>query len=164
MPIQVAIVYHSETGNTKQMAELIREGCESVAGAEAQCFSIHDVDQAYVEGAQVVVFGSPTYEGTCSWQMKKYLDTHGRGLAGKLGSTFASQGWPGGGGASLAEITIIAAMLIHGMLIYTGGITQGMPFIHFGAVSQNAPEEGLYRDRCLKLGENMARKASEIFG
>ena len=32
------------------------------------------------------------------------------------------------------------------------------------AVSSRAPEEELYRERCLKLGENVARKAIELFG
>ena len=85
-------------------------------------------------------------------------------MAGKLGGVFASQNWPGGGGASFAEMTMIAGMLVHGMLIYSGGIREGQPYLHFGAVSCRAPDEDLYRDRCIKLGENIARKAVELFG
>ena len=73
-------------------------------------------------------------------------------------------GGPGGGGASFAEMTMISGMLVHGMLIYSGGISQGQPYLHFGAVSHRAPDEDLYRERCLKLGENIARKAVELFG
>ena len=126
--------------------------------------SIDDLDDAYLEDASAVILGSPTYEGTCSWQMKRFLDTQPKGLAGKLGGVFASQNWPGGGGASFAEMTIIAGMLVHGMMVYSGGIAQGAPYLHFGAVSRKAPDDGLYRDRCLKLGENIARKAVEVFG
>jgi NAD(P)H dehydrogenase (quinone) len=162
--IKIAILYHSETGNTQQMAELVREGCMRAGGVEARCMPITDVDEAYVEAARAVILGSPTYEGSCTWQIKRYLDTAARGLAGKLGGVFVSQNWPGGGGGSFAEMTMIAGMLVRGMLIYSGGITEGQPYLHFGAVSRRAPEEDLYRERCLKLGENIARKAVELFG
>jgi len=161
--IRVAIIYHSETGNTRKMAELCAKGCQSVDGVEAKLFSIDEIDDAYVASAQAVLFGCPTYEGTCSWQMKKLLDEMSAEVAGKLGGVFASQNWPGGGGADLAEITMIAGMLVRGMLIYSGGISAGAPYLHFGAVSARAPE-GLYADRCVKLGENIARKAVELFG
>ena len=161
--MKISIIYHSETGNTRQMAELVREGCVA-AGAEAKCMPIDAVDTAYVEDSAAVILGSPTYEGTCSWQMKRFLDGGPRGLAGKLGGVFASQNWPGGGGASFAEMTLIAGMLVLGMLVYSGGIAEGMPYLHFGAVSRKAPDEDFYRDRCLKLGENITKKAMDIFG
>jgi NAD(P)H dehydrogenase (quinone) len=162
--MKIAIVYHSETGNTKQMAELVGEGCTRVSGVEARCMSLDEVDEDYVVAAAAVILGSPTYEGSCSWKIKRYLDTTSKGLAGKLGGVFASQNWPGGGGASFAEMTMIAGMLVRGMLIYSGGIAEGRPYLHFGAVSRRAPEEELYQERCLKLGENIARKAAELFG
>jgi NAD(P)H dehydrogenase (quinone) len=159
----IAILYHSETGNTRRMAELVREGCMAVEGIEARCMPIDEVDEAYVAASRAVILGSPTYEGACTWQMKRFLDTQAKGLAGKLGGVFASQNWPGGGGASFAEMTMIAGMLVRGMLIYSGGISEGRPYLHFGAVSCRAPDEDLYRDRCRKLGENITRKALELF-
>jgi NAD(P)H dehydrogenase (quinone) len=147
------------------MAELVKQGCESVTEVEARCMSIDEVDEEYVAEAGAVIFGCPTYEATCSWQMKKYLDERGpQGLVGKLAGVFASQNWPGGGGASFAEMTMIAAALVLGMIVYSGGIGVGPPFLHLGAVSAKAPEDGLYRDRCIKLGENVAKKARELFG
>jgi len=161
--MKVAIVYHSETGNTKQMAELVRQGCLRVEGAEAECMSIAAINQPYLDAAQAVILGCPTYEGTCTWQMKQFLDTGPSGLAGKLGGVFASQNWPGGGGASFTEMTLIAAMLVHGMLIYSGGIAEGAPVLHFGAVSEKAPRGDLYPERCRKLGETIAKKTLELF-
>ena len=161
--MKIAIVYHSETGNTERMAELVKEGCESVSGVEARSMSVDETDGDYIRDAKAVIFGCPTYEGSCSWQLKKFLDTEPPPLGGKLAGVFASQNWPGGGGASFAEMTVIAACLVHGMLIYSGGISEGMPFLHFGAVSRKGPDEDLYRERCLKLGQNIANKATEIF-
>ncbi len=161
--MKIAIVYHSESGNTRTMAELVAEGCQQVEGVDTALMPVDQLDTEFLEAAKAVLFGSPTYEGTCSWQMKQLLDTIPVNLAGKLGGVFASQNWPGGGGADLAEITMIAGMLVRGMLIYSGGITRGMPYLHFGAVSTRAPE-GLYAERCAKLGENIAAKAVELFG
>ena len=161
--MNVAIIYHSETGNTRRMAELVKDGAESVPGASAQIMSVDEVDEEYLAGAPVVLLGCPTYEGTCSWQMKQFLDTVGVSLAGKLGGVFASQNWPGGGGADLTEITLIAGMLVRGMLIFAGGITLGQPYLHFGAVSARSPE-GLYEQRCRKLGANLAQKGVDLFG
>lgn len=160
--MKIAVVYHSETGNTRRMGEMVAEGAAGVAGVEVEIFACDDYDGAFIEEAAALVVGCPTYEGTLSWQMKKFLDEVRVDLSGKLGGCFASQNWPGGGGADLAEITIIAGMLVRGMLVYSGGITQGQPFLHFGAVSTRAPD-GLYAERCRKLGENIARKALEIF-
>jgi NAD(P)H dehydrogenase (quinone) len=161
--MRIAIVYHSESGNTRSMAELVAEGCRKVEGVEPALMSVDQLDTEALSEARAVILGSPTYEGTCSWQMKQFLDTIPVDLAGKLGGVFASQNWPGGGGADLAEITIIAGMLVRGMLIYSGGITRGTPYLHFGAVSTKAPE-GIYAERCVKLGENIAAKAAELFG
>lgn len=161
--IKIAIVYHSETGNTKRMAELVKKGCDNINGVESKIMSIDEADNSYIAGADAVIMGCPTYEGTLSWQMKKYLDTISVNLDGKLGGVFASQNWPGGGGADFAEMTIIAGMLVRGMMIYSGGITRGKPFLHFGAVSEKSPS-GLYAERCVKLGENIANKAKELWG
>ena len=55
--IQIAVVYHSETGNTRRMAEIVKQGCESVDGVEARCFSIEEVDAGYLGRAQAVILG-----------------------------------------------------------------------------------------------------------
>lgn len=161
--MKVAIVYHSETGNTEKMAQLVKQGCEKVAGVEARCFPVDAVDAGWLTESRALILGAPTYEGRASWQALRWLDENPGDLAGKLGGVFASQNWPGGGGADLAELTLIAGMLVHGMLVYSGGIAEGAPFLHFGAVSTRAPE-GLYAERCAKLGLNIARKAKELFG
>ena len=162
--MKIAIAYHSETGNTASMAELVAEGCRSVDDkVEVRLMTISDPDAAYLREAKAIIFGCPTYEASCSWQMKRYLDTSGSELEGKLAGFFTSQNWPGGGGGSVAELMMIAGALVRGMLVYSGGITQGYPYLHLGAVSTRAPEDSLYRERCLQLGRVITRKALELF-
>lgn len=42
--MKMAVLYHSVSGNTKTMAEVIAEGMQSVAGVAAKAFSVDDVD------------------------------------------------------------------------------------------------------------------------
>ncbi len=162
--MKVAIVYHSVSGNTKDQADLVAEGARSVEGVEVRTMSIDSPDNTFLEESSAVIFGAPTYEGSCSWQMKKFLDTPKVKYGGKLCGVFASQNWPGGGGADFAEMTMIAAALVLGMIIYSGGIAEGYPALHFGAVSQKSPATDVDRERARKLGENIASMAVKLFG
>ena len=115
--MKIAVIYHSVSGNTKKQAELVAEGVRSVPGIEVKTISIDNPDNTWIEESSAVIFGSPTYEGSCSWQMKKFFDTPKVNFDGKLAGFFASQNWPGGGGADFAEMTMIAAALVLGMLV-----------------------------------------------
>ncbi len=158
----MSIVYHSESGNTEKMAELIREGAIGEGDVEVQLIKVDKVEKNLLEGSDIILFGSPTYYGSMSWKMKKCIDTLPAKVEGKLGGVFASAAWPGGGGFELAEINMIQGMLIRGMLIYSGGVVTGQPPTHFGAVSNREPK-GFDATRCRKLGKNMAAKGKELF-
>ena len=75
---KVAIVYHS--GHTKKQAEAVHAGAAGVAGASVDLIAIDaegnitDADWATLHAADAIVFGSPTYMGTVSWQFKKFAD------------------------------------------------------------------------------------------
>jgi NAD(P)H dehydrogenase (quinone) len=161
--MKLSIIYHSVSGNTKKQAELVAEGVAKVDGIEPKLMTIESPDNDWIRESAAVIFGCPTYEGSCSWQMKRYLDNPGVKFSGKLAGFFATQNWPGGGGADFAEMTMIAAALIHGMLVYSGGVEQGYPPVHFGAVSWKSPTADLDRERAVKLGENIARMTATLF-
>ena len=162
--MNISIIYYSKSGNTKAMAEIISEGCKSQEGVNVKQMPVDAVDDEFVKASSVVLFGSPTYCGNCCWQIKQYLDYHPKALIGKLGGVFVSQNQPGGGGASFATMSMIAELLVCGMLVYSSGIAEGAPIIHFGAVSQKKPlPHTLDYERCLKFGERMTQKAFEIF-
>lgn len=160
--MKIAIIYHSETGNTKKQAELIEKGCLSVDGIETRLMSIDAVDATFLAEAKAAIIGCPNYEGTCSWQMKAFLDGSDCRLSDKLCGVFCSQNWPGGGGGGMVEMTLIAGVLVRGGMVYSGGITHGSPFVHFGSVSWKSPE-GVDAERAEKLGRNIAEKAVELF-
>jgi NAD(P)H dehydrogenase (quinone) len=161
--MKISVIYHSVSGNTRKQADLVAEGARSISGIEVKSMSIDAPDNDWIRESTAVIFGCPTYEGSCSWQMKRYLDEPGVDFGGKLAGVFASQNWPGGGGADFAEMTIIAAAMVLGMLVYSGGVEQGYPPLHFGAVSQKAPTSEIDRERAVKLGKNIASMAKKIF-
>ena len=158
---KIAIIYHSESGNTKMMANLIAKGARG-GGCEVKTMPVNELELSFIEASRAVLFGSPTYYGTMSWQMKKMMDTTLPDLSGKLGAVFASAGWQGGGGYEVTEMSLIVGMLIKGMLIYSGGVRVGHPPTHFGAVSAGLPKD-FDAERCIKLGANIAAKVNELW-
>lgn len=162
--LKISIIYHSDSDdkNTEKMARLITEGCAGM-DVTVKCMTLDDYDKEFMCSSQAIIVGSPNWDGTCCWQVKRFLDTELKGnVAGKLGAVFISQNEAGGGG-SFAAMSIITAFLIHGMLVYSGGIALGRPFTHLGAISTKAPLDN-DRERCLKLGRNIAIKVCELFG
>jgi len=70
----IVIVYHSGYGHTAKIAEAV------AATSGAQLLAIDAEGNLPAGGwealaaAQLIVFGSPTYMGTVSWQFKKFAD------------------------------------------------------------------------------------------
>ncbi|QDL54498.1 flavodoxin family protein [Rhodoferax aquaticus] len=71
---KVAVVFHSGYGHTQRLAQSVADG------ANAELIAI-DADGNVPEGAwdtlaaaDAIIFGSPTYMGTVSWQFKKFAD------------------------------------------------------------------------------------------
>ncbi|MGZ3159244.1 MAG: flavodoxin family protein [Burkholderiaceae bacterium] len=75
----VAIVYHSGYGHTKKQAEAVHAGV-ALGKATAELIAIDaegnisEAAWATLSAADAIIFGSPTYMGTVSWQFKKFAD------------------------------------------------------------------------------------------
>src|SRR6056297_1721538 len=158
MHIKLSIVYHSVTGNTKKVAELISQGAEKIEGVETQIMSIESPDFSFIEASDCVIFGTPTYLGNFSWQMKAFLDKGLKvKLSGKLGAVFATENFLGGG-ADFALLTLIGHLLVKGMLVYSVGVSEGNPYTHFGAVCIKDGDES-QKERARLFGERIVKKA-----
>lgn len=68
------VVYHSGYGHTKRVAEHVAEG----AGAELIAIdaegNVPEGTWEKLNAADAIIFGSPTYMGSVSWQFKKFAD------------------------------------------------------------------------------------------
>ena len=160
--MKISIVYHSESGNTQKVAELIAEGARITDAVEVRCMPIEDVDRDFVDESKAIFFGTPVYCGSYSWQIKQWLDTQKNRLAGKLGAVFATEKYLGGG-ADFAELSLIGALLVEGMLLYSVGASQGDPYTHFGAVCIRHGDEK-QQERARIFGARVATKTVELFG
>ncbi len=155
---KVLVVYYSQGGNTKKMAESVAEGVKK-EGVEAV---LKDVGRVTAEGLlkfEAIIIGSPTYYGTMSAEIKKLFDEsvkfHGR-LEGKVGAAFASSANIGGGNETTI-LDILNAMLIHGMIIR--GDSKGD---HYGPVAIGAPDARAAKE-CLRLGSKVAGLVKKLF-
>lgn len=163
-PQYISVIYHSESGNTEKMAELITQGVQEVENINAKAMRIDEIDLKYIRKSNALIIGSPTYYGGMSWQMKKFLDTfekYGISLEGKLGSVFSTANWMGGG-SEIALQSMHEAMFCYGMLVYSGGVHRGLPYNHLGAVSQRKPKR-YHAKKSVKFGRDIALKSLELF-
>lgn len=154
---KVIIVYYSRTGNVKKMAHIIEEGLIE----EGINVTVKDVSDTKVEELleyDGIIIGSPTYYGSLAGEIKRFIDEsvrlHGK-LEGKVGGAFTSSGGIAGGNETTI-ISILEALLIHGMII------QGSPGgDHYGPVSINTPDERDLRE-CKEYGRRIARLIKKL--
>ncbi|MGQ9472591.1 MAG: flavodoxin family protein [Candidatus Caldatribacteriaceae bacterium] len=156
--IKALVLYYSRTGTTESMAKTIAQTLreENVTTDLCSCeiFALHTLPQYHL-----IIIGSPTYYGTMAGEIKKVLDEsvkfHGE-LKGKIGGAFTSSGNPAGGNETTL-LSILSALLIHGMII------QGMPEnSHYGPVaiggfSQSAEGE------CQAYARELAKLAKSLW-
>lgn len=155
--LSILVIYYSQSGNTKQMAKHIHEAVKK-EGLEVRLAEVKDVEASDLLKFDGIIIGSPTYYGSMAAPVKKLLDDsvkyHGQ-LDGKIGAAFSSSANIGGGNETTI-LDILAAMLIHGMII------QGDPSgDHYGAVSIGAPDNRSQK-QCIRLGQRVAQLVKKI--
>jgi NAD(P)H dehydrogenase (quinone) len=132
----VMVTYHSRSGHTKLMAERISMALRG-EGLDVTCKRVEETSVDELLGVDGVVIGSPTYYGTMSAEIKRFLDEsvrHHTKLDGKVGAAFASSGSTG---QETTVLSILAALLIHGMIIQ--GDCSGL---HYGVTAVGPQQEG----------------------
>lgn len=137
---EILVLYYSQGGAVREMAQLIARGVESVAGIKARVRTVPKVStnceatesdiptsgDPYVELSDLdeclgLALGSPTRFGNMAAPMKYFLDgTTGLWLKGTLigkpATVFTSTGSMHGGNESTL-ITMMLPLMHHGMLI-----------------------------------------------
>jgi NAD(P)H dehydrogenase (quinone) len=156
--VKILIVYDSRSDNTQKMAAAIAKGARTVKGTTVQ---IEKVDKTGLEdllGADGIIMGSPTYYGLMSGKLKALLDEsvkiHGK-LEGKVGAAFTSSGGTATG-AETTLLSILQAMLVHGMVIQGRHDTK-----HYGAAAVGCPKSEEF-ESCRNLGRRVAELAAKL--
>ncbi|MHC1631679.1 MAG: flavodoxin family protein [Methanotrichaceae archaeon] len=156
---KVLVVYHSRSGNTAKMADAIAQGVRN-AGLEAILKKSKDASLEDLTESDGIIFGTPTYFGSLSAEMKSFIDQSVKvrgNLEGKVGAAFTSSGSTSGGNETTL-LSMIQAMLIHGMIILGDPIETGG---HYGAVAIGRPDEDALRT-CTKLGERVGNLVKKL--
>lgn len=141
----ILVVYFSETGNTKKMAELVAEGAETGGGHEVRLVDVRELDVAQFVAADAFALGSPDYFTYVAGGMKTLFD---RALAhvGKLkDKPFVAFVSHGGGGGAIESLEKLAAAV-------------GLRKVCDGVKSQGAPT-GQTAAACTDLGQRLAEAA-----
>src|SRR5699024_7873502 len=99
--MKISIIYTSQTGNTDEAAEYIQDGILSrYPFIQVKTMNIrdHEVDIPFVEDSDAVIFGTPVYFTSLSWELKQWFDNSFRiNLKGKVGAAFVTAQSPSGG-------------------------------------------------------------------
>lgn len=97
------IVYNSTTGNTKAMADSIKEGAESLH-LETEVVEAFDANIDDLLAADAIGFGGPTMNYHPAKPLLRILDELSRhDNRGKIAVSFGSYGWDGLGPIVIAE-------------------------------------------------------------
>lgn len=160
--MKMTVAYYSKTGTTRQMAQVISEGMMLVEGVEAKTFPLEEIDEAWAKESKCIVLGTPIYMADMCGAMKNWLEGPCKkyALAGKLGGAFATADYLHGGG-ELGIQSLLVHMLVHGMLVYSGGGSCGKPVIHLGPVALKDDLEAS-KEVFRLYGQRMAAKAAEL--
>jgi NAD(P)H dehydrogenase (quinone) len=128
---RITIVFHSGYGHTTKLAQAVVDGARQVEGADVALLAIDAEGNLPEEGwtrlaeSDAIVFGSPTYMGTVSWQFKKFADASSKpwftqAWKDKLFAGFTNSASMNGDKLSTIHYLMTLAMQHSGVWIGTG--------------------------------------------
>ena len=114
---KIAIVYHSGYGHTARQAEAVHRGANTIEGVEARLLTAEEavgrMDE--LDGADAIVFGCPTYMGSMSAEMKRFLEgTVKRWFAQRWAGKVAG-GFTNSSSFSGDKLNTLIGLMIHAM-------------------------------------------------
>jgi multimeric flavodoxin WrbA len=120
MSKNIVIVYHSGYGHTAKVAQAVAEGSGGALLLIDAEGNLPEGGWEQLAAADAIVFGSPTYMGSVSWQFKKFADTSSKvwftqGWKNKLAAGFTNSASLNGDKATTIQY-LTTLSLQHGML------------------------------------------------
>ncbi len=156
----ILVLFHSASGNTAKMADLVAAGARSIPEMEVRVREVAAATADDVYWCDGIAVGSPTNMGLISWKMKRFWDevmlNHWMKVDGKIACAFSSSGgW--GGGTELACQSILTVLLNFGFLVF--GVTDysgKRMTLHYGAITAREPRSEEVQEACRVLGRRLA--------
>jgi multimeric flavodoxin WrbA len=121
----IAVVYHSGYGHTKRMAESVAAGAGATLVAIDAEGNLSDSEWETLNKADAIIFGSPTYMGSVTWQFKKFADASSKAWftqawKDKIFAGFTNSATMNGDKHSTLHYFITLAMQHSGIWVGTG--------------------------------------------
>ena len=144
---RVLIIFHSDTGNTRKMADLVRTGCHRVKDVVVDIEPAISVDVTRASGYDAYALGSPDYFSYVAGELKMFFDkvAYDDRFDGKPFVAFGSHG----GGGKVVEV-----------IERLGKACKFDPAAP-GVLCKGAPESDEDQQALLALGESLANKVLE---
>jgi multimeric flavodoxin WrbA len=138
---QTVVVYHSGYGHTQRVAQHVAQGAGATLLAIDADGNLSDADWQVLDAADAIVFGSPTYMGSVSWQFKKFADATSKrwftsAWKDKVAGGFTISASPSGDKLMTLQTFITLAMQ-HGM------VWVGQPAQNDGTINRIGSNSGL---------------------
>jgi NAD(P)H dehydrogenase (quinone) len=156
----ILVIYYTRTGNTETMAKEVERGAQEGGAATTRLKTATDVEMEDMRWADGIIIGSPTYFGLPTQEVKALIDRsiEIRGeLENKVGAAFSSSAHRAGG-RETTMLSILQAMLVHGMVVCGDPLSSGG---HYGAASNGAPDEQAMKE-CRELGKRVTLLAEKL--
>jgi len=159
-PASILVLFHSQAGHTKAMADLVAAGAASVPDTDVRLKNVTEATADDLMWCDGVAAGSPTHMGTIAWEMKRWWDVVAQPLwpkiEGKIGCAFSSSGGIGGGG----ELTCLALQVVlmnYGLLVFgvPDYVAPGQT-LHYGAICAGPPQTEGEKEACRRLGRRLS--------
>lgn len=80
---KILVVYHSQTGRTKRMAQKVVEGAQSIQGVNVICRKASEATMEDLLECDGLALGSPEYFGYMAGMIKDFFDRTYEGVTGK---------------------------------------------------------------------------------
>jgi len=174
----VSIVYHSGSGHTAEMARAVAKGVSSAGEVSVAQHRILDEDfkgsrwlneevLKQLDESDAIIFGSPTYMGSVSAQLKAFLDATSsrcpqRKWVDKVAAAFTVSAHPSGDKLNMLVTCSIFAMQ-HGMIWV--GVAEGSNLgIFFGAAGRaiDEPPSEMPSAEDKLTGEMLGRRVARL--
>jgi len=158
--MQVLIMYHSRSGNTKKLAEAIEKGVKETKDVKCVVKPVSEVTKEDFLSSDGIIAGSPVYFGTMSSELKLVFDKFvgiRKKMGNKIGAAFTTSGDPSGG-KETTMMSIIQAFLIYGMVIVGDPLDATG---HYGVSCTGAPDAQT-ASNAKKLGKRVASLVRQL--
>ena len=138
---KVIVVYHSGYGHTERVADFVAQGANAQKVVIDADGNVDEAGWLALNGADAIIFGSPTYMGMVAWQFKKFADATSKqwfssAWKDKVAGGFTISASPSGDKLSTLQYFITLSM-------QQGMIWVGQPSMNDGTVNRLGSNSGV---------------------